>query len=71
MTLTVGSVVGGRQNHVESDGEGRAHDQKFEHEVVERVFEDDAEGFANERRSVVVAKMFGPLWEVCPGETGV
>lgn len=71
MLLTVGSFFRWSQNHVEGDRERRAHNQEFEHEVVKRVSEDDAEGLANERFSVVVAEMFGPLWKVCPSKTGI
>ena len=71
ISLTVGSFFRRSQNHVEGDRERRAHNQEFEHEVVECVSENDAEGLANERFSVVVAEMFGPFWKVCPRKTGV
>lgn len=67
----MGSVLGCSQNHVEGNGEGRAHYQEFKHEVIERVFEDCAKRFADEWGPPVVAEVFRSLREVRSCETGV
>ena len=67
--LTVAAFVGVfREGHIEDDGESGAHEQDLQHEVVEGLLQDCAEGLADEGRTHVVTKVSSALRQVSRGE---
>lgn len=56
------------EDHVERDGEDSADDQHLQHEVVEGLLEDEAEGLSFDSWTHVVSEVRCAVWEVSRGE---